>query len=212
MEIKMVSIAINPNISGDSNLANIICTAKLIICTENCCAKVHITPFTAFFFNDIYYNLLSQSFKIPFTSYTTPPSFRKCFKSKSKNSLWATVKMMASKRWLVVGELWSVTCGGVMVSKGCTSRASVPEKHSLMFWQLLMPYSCITSSGFAHGSKVVTWIPYSSKLCITSTAFVLRTSGQFSLKVIPKFNTREPFTLIPFLIMHFTTCEATYSP
>ena len=42
--------------------------------------------------------------------------------------------------------------------------------------------------------------------------FVLRTSGQFSLKVNPIIKIFDPNTCIPFFNISFTTWFATYSP
>src|SRR5690606_33904317 len=102
------------------------------------------------------YNFLfAKPSRTPFTSYNIVPSFFQEPKSISKNSLCATANTTAS--YLSLGNL-------LVVSR---------------------PYSCFTSAGFANGSKMVTLVPYSFRLSTTSTTLVFRTSGQFSLKVIP---------------------------
>jgi hypothetical protein len=59
----MVIIPINPNSSGNINLANTIETAKDINCIPNCWEYVHIIPETAAFLKDnIYFNLIYYDF------------------------------------------------------------------------------------------------------------------------------------------------------
>ena len=56
---------------------------------------------------------------------------------------------------------------------------------------------------------MVVCAPYSSRACTMSTTRVLRTSGQFSLKVMPSTRTLAPLTVIFFLSMSLMVSSTT---
>src|SRR5690606_20563150 len=99
--------------------------------------------------NIIFYNLLSLPSKIPFTSYTTPFSFLSASISRSKNSLCATPRTMASYCCFFVFLFFCSSGCLFFCSSVIVEPLTLASDRSA---QQSMPYSCFTSAGLAHGS------------------------------------------------------------